>query len=91
MKLISENPEEFGEEEYAKKHAPVIEGKIVKIGTIKHPITKEHFIEWIEAESEKGEISKIFLTPTNKPQAEFSFNPIKARMYCNIHGLWKIK
>jgi superoxide reductase len=72
-----------------EKHVPVIEGKKVKIGSIEHPMTKEHYIEWIEAKSERGEIAKVFLKPGEKPEAEFCFKPISAREYCNLHGLWK--
>ena len=83
--------EETNEGEYAEKHAPVIEGDKVKIGSIEHPMEQEHYIEWIEATGENGEISKVFLKPGIKPEAEFCFKPKSARMYCNIHGLWKNK
>jgi len=79
---------EQGEGEYAEKHAPVIEDNLVKIGTVEHPMEEDHYIEWIEAISESGEHSKIFLKPGQKPQAEFCFKPVEARMYCNKHGLW---
>jgi len=52
-------------------------------------MTKEHYLEWIEATGEKGEIAKVFLKPDDKPEAEFSFNIISAREYCNLHKLWK--
>ena len=51
---------------------------------------EKHYIEWIEATSEKGETARIFLKPGDKPEAKFSFKPISAREYCNLHGLWKI-
>ena len=87
MKLQKENDKG----EYAEKHAPVFEGNLVKVGKVEHPMEKEHYIEWIEAESSDGEIAKIFLKPKQRPQAKFNFKPVKARMYCNIHGLWKNK
>lgn len=73
----------------SEKHVPVIEGNKVKIGSIEHPMTNEHYIEWIEAVSENGEKSKVFLNPSDKPEAEFYFKPVSAREYCNLHGLWK--
>jgi superoxide reductase len=85
MKLQKENTVDASQE----KHVPVINGKKVKIGSIAHPMTAEHYIEWIEATSENGEIAKVFLKPGEKPEAEFCFNPINAREYCNLHGLWK--
>jgi superoxide reductase len=73
-----------------EKHVPVIEGNTVKIGSEPHPMTSEHFIEWIEATSESGlEPCKKFLKPGDKPEVEFPFKVISARAYCNLHGLWK--
>ena len=75
--------------EKGEKHIPVIEGKKVTIGSVPHPMEEEHYIEWIEATSKTGETCKIFLKPGDKPEAEFSFEVISAREYCNVHGLWK--
>ena len=85
MKLFSENTTDGATE----KHVPVIEGNKVIIGSVEHPMISEHYIEWIEATSQTGEICKIFLKPGDKPEAEFPFEPVSAREYCNLHGLWK--
>ncbi len=84
MKLQDENTQDAALE----KHVPVIEGNKVKIGSIEHPMEEAHYIEWIEASDDK-QTSKIFLKPGQAPEAEFSFTPISARAYCNLHGLWK--
>jgi superoxide reductase len=87
---------EQSEGEYAEKHAPVIEkdseGVIVKVGSVEHPMEEKHYIEWIEISTDKG-ASKKFLKPGEKPQASFPVKAEikKARMYCNIHGLWRNK
>jgi superoxide reductase len=86
MKLMKENADDKASKE---KHVPIIKGKKVMVGSIAHPMEEKHYIEWIEAESEKGEISKVFLNPSDKPEAEFSFKVKFARAYCNLHGLWK--
>ncbi len=89
MKLIEEKIQEEGNE----KHIPIIqeneEGVNVKVGSVEHPMTPEHYIEWIEISTENGE-SKKFLTPDDKPEANFPVKNknIKAREYCNVHGLW---
>lgn len=88
MRLMKENADDKASKE---KHVPIIEGQKVKVGSISHPMEEEHYIEWIEAESEKGEIAKIFLKPGHKPEADFSFKVKKARAYCNLHGLWRSK
>ena len=80
----------------AEKHVPVISenGNIitVKIGEIDHPMTEEHYIEWISIETEQGNQRKE-LAPEMIPQAEFSLvdsDKVRAAYaYCNIHGLWK--
>ena len=80
------------EGEYAEKHAPVIEGNKVKIGSIEHPMEEEHYIEWIELIADT-KVYREFLNPEDKPEAEFDIKAenVKARMYCNVHGLWKSK
>ncbi len=89
MKLQKEN----SKGKYAKKHAPVIErnkeGVSIKIGAVEHPMEKDHYIEWIEIFTNKGR-SKKFLKPGDKPELMFPVKAkkIKARMYCNVHGLW---
>ena len=85
MKLQEEKNSEEGKTE---KHKPVINGNVVKIGSVEHPMTEEHHIEWIEASNGK-ETTKIFLKVGEKPEATFSFKPTSARAYCNLHGLWK--
>lgn len=86
MKLMKENADDKASKE---KHVPIIKGNVVAVGSVAHPMTDEHYIEWIEAESEEGEVSKIFLTPCDEPEFEFSFEVKSARAYCNLHGLWK--
>lgn len=78
-----------------EKHVPVIEtneeGVEIKVGSAPHPMTSEHYIEWIEISTEKGE-SKKFLRPGDKPEASFPVKTkVKSREYCNLHGLWKSK
>ena len=50
-----------------------------------------HFIEWIEIII-GNKSQKAFLKPGDEPIAEFEvadiIEPITARAYCNIHGLW---
>ena len=86
--------EEKNKEEGMEKHVPIIEktenGVRVKVGSVEHPMTKEHYIQWIEIIAD-GRIYRKFLKPEMKPEAEFCVKADKteAREYCNIHGLWK--
>lgn len=90
MELLEENTTDAATE----KHIPVIEkvdgGINVKVGSVDHPMTEEHYIEWIEA-IVGGKAYRRFLNPGDKPEASFcvSGNNITVRAYCNLHGLWK--
>ena len=90
MKLQTENTVDADHE----KHVPVIEktenGYLIKIGQTPHPMTQEHYIEWIEIITESGS-HKNFLKPNDKPESEFciSNEPLSVRAYCNLHRLWK--
>lgn len=82
----------------AEKHVPVIEkidgGYRVKVGSVEHPSTNEHYIEWIELICLScGKVQRKHLNPGDKPQATFYTDSKKvlAREYCNLHGLWQAK
>lgn len=90
MELLKEKTEDQGNE----KHVPIIKktekGFKINVGSVEHPMEKEHFIEWIEIIAD-GKAYRKFLKPGEKPEAEFCIKTkkIEAREYCNIHGLWK--
>lgn len=92
MDLQQERTEDAG----AEKHVPVIEiieaGIRVKVGTVAHPMEKEHYIEWIELIADNV-VYRKYLHPGDAPEAEFCVRAenIIAREYCSIHGLWKSK
>lgn len=93
MELLKDNSVST-DQDLSLKHTPIIEkeaNKItIKVGEVEHPMTKEHYIKWIEANID-GSIFVKKLNPGEKPIFEFkmSGNKISARAYCNIHGLWK--
>lgn len=78
-----------------EKHIPVVTVEedvvLVEVGAVEHPMTQEHFIQWIYLETEKGFQIKYF-TPDERPRASFALNGdklIAAYAFCNLHGLWK--
>jgi superoxide reductase len=82
-------------EEGREKHKPVTEntasGVLVKVGSVEHPMTPEHHIDFIEVLT-PDKVLRAELKPGAKPQAEFrklSGEITITRAYCNIHGLWK--
>ena len=62
----------------------------VTVGSVAHPMTDEHHIEWIELVGD-GKAYRKFLKPGEAPEAVFCIDAseITAREYCNLHGLWK--
>ncbi|HJN19222.1 MAG TPA: desulfoferrodoxin [Armatimonadota bacterium] len=77
-----------------EKHVPLV-ARIgncvhVEVGSTAHPMEEDHYIEWIEIEAD-GKAYRKFLNPGDAPQADFEVvaEGVKAREYCNVHGLWK--
>ena len=79
-----------------EKHIPVyeVEGNTVHVtvGSVEHPMTREHYIEWVCVESDDGFQYKR-LSPNTPPKANFSLSKgdtVKAvYAFCNQHSLWK--
>ena len=79
-----------------EKHVPqvTVDGKkiSVKVGSVAHPMTDAHLIQWIYLQTKRGG-QYVHLTASDKPEAEFILadgdEPIAAYEYCNLHGLWK--
>lgn len=97
MDLLIANTTDAAQE----KHVPVYskEGNVVtiKVGSVPHPMTEEHFIEWIEIHSNNRTQIK-FLKPGDAPTADFCCPPSCeagaqpiVRAYCNLHGLWECR
>jgi superoxide reductase len=91
MTLLEEKTADFTTE----KHVPVIEkddtGYTVTVGSTPHPMLPEHHIEWIELHA-GARVMRRWLSPGDEPRAHFCYrgdDPVWAREYCNVHGLWK--
>ena len=99
IKCCGESMKEIipGTSEGAKeKHIPVyhISGETVTVcvGETEHPMTAEHYIDWVSIETEEGfQIKKL---NTDAP-AKVSFSLSKGDKvksvyaFCNQHSLWK--
>ena len=76
-----------------EKHVPIyeyVDGEIlVKVGSVEHPMEKEHYIMWIAQVSE-NRTTRVALYPEQATETRFPY--IKGSVlyaYCNKHGLWK--
>jgi superoxide reductase len=74
-----------------EKHIPAVtkqNGKLlVQVGSAPHPMTEEHFIEWIALVKDTS-VEIKFLKAGDAPTAEFIADAGEVYAYCNIHGLW---
>lgn len=85
-----------------KKHVPVIDfecgtaGVKIRVGELPHPMLEEHYIQFIEAISKNNKtIHREYLYPGEAPEILINCRSnlgqnagLKAREYCNIHGLY---
>lgn len=99
IKCCGENMQEIiaGTSEGAKeKHIPVyqINGQTVtvSVGETEHPMTPEHYIDWVCMETEEGfQLKK----PNSDMSPKISFSLSKGDKvkavyaFCNLHSLWK--
>jgi len=87
---------EHGKEDEGKeKHVPVVEigeGTVrVKVGSVPHPMEENHYIGLIQLVKDGDVVTGRRLKRGDKPEAEFCIEAtagIKARIWCNIHGVW---
>lgn len=78
-----------------EKHLPLIniDNNVVKVsvGSISHPMTSEHYIEFLILETNMG-FKMLNLTPDSLPSGKFILSPneecLRVYSYCNLHGLW---
>ena len=79
-----------------EKHVPVyqIEGNqvTVTVGSVEHPMTPEHYIEWICLQTKYGSQHRK-LEPNSPPSACFALcdgDAVEAvYAFCNLHSLWQ--
>ena len=79
-----------------EKHVPVYRvenNKVyVNVGAVEHPMTPEHYIEWVSLRTSSGNQRKL-LKPNSKPEVCFAIldddNVEAVYAYCNLHSLWK--
>ena len=79
-----------------EKHVPVVTKKCktvkVDVGSVAHPMSAEHLIEWVALETEQGYQLKKLLAD-GVPACTFTLadgdKAVAVYAFCNLHGLWK--
>lgn len=80
-----------------EKHVPFFVKKDdeleIRIGSVEHPMTEEHYIQFIEVISaDEKYVKRKYLKPAEKPSFTlkgYDIGSLTAREYCNLHGLWE--
>ena len=78
-----------------EKHIPVVtveqDAVEVRVGSVEHPMTQEHLIQWVCLQTETG-VQRKWLEPGQAPVVRFRLTgekPVAVYAWCNLHGLWK--
>ena len=79
-----------------EKHIPDVSktenGISVKVGSVLHPMTEDHYIDFIYVKSGRGG-QRVGFKVGESPEATLSFTgdePEVVYAYCNLHGLWSV-
>ena len=85
---------QYDADELGEKHKPktVIKDREKYVNVIGHPMSKEHYIQFIETfTDDKNELHLKFFTPNEVPEMNIDFfgdKKVSTVEYCNIHHLW---
>ncbi len=77
-----------------EKHIPVVKingNEIsVQVGEIMHPMSEDHYIEFIVIETENGIcVRKLKVSDNPEVNSYINSKVLNVYAYCNLHGLWK--
>lgn len=95
MTLLKANTTDAAKE----KHVPFFVKKDneleVRVGSVLHPMTDEHYIQFIEVVSDDLRyVKRKYLFPTDEPVFPlkgYDIGALSAKENCNLHGLWEAK
>lgn len=90
MEKLTENTTEAATEKHIPEVTAIDGGYKVVVGSVAHPMEEKHYIEWIELIVDETLVLRQHLAPGAPPEAVFTVSgkSVKARAYCNLHGLW---
>lgn len=89
MKEMKANEQEGATEKHIPVYEKVEDEIAVRVGSVEHPMEKEHYIMWI-AQVTENQTTRIRLYPEQGTLVRFKYIPgATLYAYCNKHGLWK--
>lgn len=88
MEMLVANTEDAAQEKHIPVYERVEDEIVVKVGSVEHPMEKDHYIMWIAQVSE-NRTTRVRLYPEQGTETRFKYLPgAKLYAYCNKHGLW---
>lgn len=92
MELIKANTSDGAQEKHVPVSAQTGQRVTVTVGSVEHPMSEEHYIQWIALQTKQGNQRKE-LKPGDAPTVCFMLcegdEVESVYEYCNLHGLWK--
>lgn len=79
-----------------EKHIPEVkeDGDMltISVGSTLHPMTEDHYIEWILVMDGDKLVERFNLNAGDTPVVKtFKRENLEIYAYCNLHGLWKLE
>lgn len=94
MQLMEPNSSDGAYEKHIPQVSVATDGQLmVQVGSIIHPMTEAHYIEWVYVQTKKGGQFKYF-APGDVPIAKFTMiddEVVAVYEHCNLHGLFVYK
>lgn len=95
MSLLTPNTTEASQEKHVPFFIKKDEELEIRIGSEPHPMTEEHYIQFIEVISDDQRyVKRKYLYPHEEPLFAlrgYDIGSLSARENCNLHGLWEAK
>ena len=89
MELLEANVMDAATEKHVPVYEKVEDEIVVRVGSVEHPMEKEHYIMWI-AQVTDNRTTRVRLYPEQATETRFPYIPGSTLYaYCNKHGLWK--
>lgn len=89
MERMEANTTDASVEKHVPTYEKIDDEIVVKVGSVEHPMEKDHYIMWIAQVSDNKTI-RVRLYPEQSTETRFPYMPGSGiYAYCNKHGLWK--
>ncbi len=94
MQLMEPNSSDGAYEKHVPHVTVSADGQLmVQVGSVIHPMTEAHYIEWVYVQTKKGGQFKYF-APGDVPITKFTMiddEVVAVYEHCNLHGLFVYK